>query len=77
MFPILEQKHLLVTFRIIILVVCVEGEENGNFRGNFIDQNKFHRLNVFFLRCYQMKRLFYRKMHIQIQIRLIGHEQFI
>ena len=74
MFPILEQKHLLVTSRITIVAVCVEGEENGNFRGNFIDQNKFHRLNVFFLRCYQIKRIFRRKSYVQIQIRLIGHD---
>lgn len=74
MFPILEQKNLLVDFRIKILGFCVEREENGNFRGNFIDQNKFHRLNPFFLRCYQIKRLFRRKSHVQIQIRLIGHE---
>lgn len=77
MFPILEHKHPLVTFRIVILVICVEGKEHGDFRGNFIDQDKFHRLNVFFFRRYQIKRLLYRNLYIQIQIRLIGHDQFI
>lgn len=73
MFPIFEHKHLLVAFRIVTLVICVEGKEHGDFRGNFIEQNKFHRLNVFLFRRYQVKRLLYRKLYIQIQIRLIGH----